>query len=98
MEEYVVRRKDGLVEEARLYERSGEAWRLALTVLYQRWGEEGGRPYPRRLEIRAERPLTRLKIEVDKVLFNPKLSPEVFAIDARKAEVLPLNALFRQGS
>ena len=95
LEEFVIRQKDGLVEEARLSERDGQQWRRRLTIVYRHWEERGGRPYPQRFEILADHPATRLDVEVATIQFNPTLSPQVFIMDSKGDSILPLAELFQ---
>ncbi len=95
MEEYVVRRRDGLIEEARLYEPGGGGRRLALVVEYKRWIERDGMVLPSQMEIRSEEPRTRVDVRIDATRFDPPLGARVFEMPAEPGvETRPLSELF----
>jgi hypothetical protein len=98
VEEYDIRREDGLIQEVRVYDSSREKRRKRamprLTVRYSGWGLKEGRLYPRKFEIHSRHPDTRLKIKVDKAQFDLFLQARVFQMDTEGFETLPLEELF----
>ncbi len=96
LEEYVVRREDGLIEGARLVQRQSDGQMVEVVVQYDEWGiDPQGMPYPKQFVIHSQSPKTELKVEVEESEINPKFTPQVFSIDQDKYEMRPLEQLLQ---
>lgn len=96
LEEYVVRREDGLIEGARLVQRQSDGQMVEVVVQYDEWGiDPQGMPYPKQFVIHSQAPKTELKVEVEESEINPKFTPQVFWIDQDKYEMRPLEQLLQ---
>jgi hypothetical protein len=93
-EYFSIRRRDGLVSEARVELPGGDGSSPRVyTIRYLKYDLEDGVPFPSRFELVCEDPRIRLRVDMEKIRFNPELSGKGFDVDARGCEIFPLSRL-----
>jgi len=95
IEEYTIRRRDGLIQGVRLTEKMPDGSARTLTVKYNSWGGTAEHPYPKSMTIDSSNPRTRLRVTVDSATMNPNLQPGVFTVDPQRYQVMPLQELLQ---
>ncbi len=95
-ETFTIRRRDGLVSRVaiELPPADGRPQRR-YTIRYLKYALEDGAHYPSRFEFISEKPRIKLRVDVEKIRFNPEILDKGFEIDSRGCEILPLTDILR---